>query len=139
MAAILLPGLSAIASRPSPLAGVVDYPTIQVVSRLTPRAGLDVMTSAVTAPLERQSARCRDLSRCRKARRRIGGNAASFTVPPPDAAEQEVQAAINAATNLLPPRPAELPIIAKSTRRPADYDACRHLKRDADDPCRVTW
>ena len=53
MAAILLAG--AIAYRLLPLSALpeVDYPTIQVVT-FYPGASPDVMTSSVTAPLERQ-------------------------------------------------------------------------------------
>src|ERR1700757_4848122 len=53
MAAIMLVGL--VASRFLPLSALpeVDYPTIQVVT-LYPGASPDVMTSSITAPLERQ-------------------------------------------------------------------------------------
>src|SRR5438046_4409290 len=53
MVAILLPGI--VAYRVLPLSALpeVDYPTIQVVT-LYPGASPDVMTSSITAPLERQ-------------------------------------------------------------------------------------
>src|SRR6201982_4259682 len=53
MVAILLAGI--VAYRVLPLSALpqVDYPTIQVVT-LYPGASPDVMTSSITAPLERQ-------------------------------------------------------------------------------------
>jgi multidrug efflux pump len=58
MVAILLAGW--VAWRQLPLSALpqVDYPTIQVVT-LYPGASPDVVTSSITAPLERSSGRCR--------------------------------------------------------------------------------
>lgn len=53
MAAILLAGIIGYRFLPVAALPEVDYPTIQVVT-LYPGASPDVMTSAVTAPLERQ-------------------------------------------------------------------------------------
>lgn len=53
MVAILLAGIIGYRALPVSALPEVDYPTIQVVT-LYPGASPDVMTSAVTAPLERQ-------------------------------------------------------------------------------------
>ena len=53
MVAILLAGLVAYRLLPISALPEVDYPTIQVKT-LYPGASPDVMTSAITAPLERQ-------------------------------------------------------------------------------------
>lgn len=53
MVAILLAGIVGYRMLPVSALPEVDYPTIQVVT-LYPGASPDVMTSAVTAPLERQ-------------------------------------------------------------------------------------
>jgi multidrug efflux pump len=81
----------------------IDYPTIQVVT-LYPGASPDVMASSVTAPLERQLGQMPGLSRMAST---SSGGASLITLTfaldlTLDIAEQEVQAAINAASNLLP-------------------------------------
>ncbi|MBI3560704.1 MAG: MdtB/MuxB family multidrug efflux RND transporter permease subunit [Gammaproteobacteria bacterium] len=103
MAAILLAG--SIAYRLLPLAALpeVDYPTIQVVT-LYPGASPDVMTSLITAPLERQFGQMPGLNQMSST---SSGGASVITLQfsldlSLDIAEQEVQAAINAAGNLLP-------------------------------------
>ena len=53
MLAILLSGLVAFRLLPLSALPEVDYPTIQVTT-LYPGASPDVMTSSITAPLERQ-------------------------------------------------------------------------------------
>src|SRR6266576_3982608 len=53
MVAILLAGMIAYKQLPVSALPQVDYPTIQVVT-FYPGAGPDVMTSSITAPLERQ-------------------------------------------------------------------------------------
>lgn len=53
MVAILLSGLVAYRMLPLSALPEVDYPTIQVTT-LYPGASPDVMTSSITAPLERQ-------------------------------------------------------------------------------------
>ena len=103
MVAILLSGI--IAYRLLPLSALpqVDYPTIQVVT-LYPGASPDVMTSSVTAPLERQFGQMPGLNQMSST---SSGGASVITLQfslalSLDIAEQEVQAAINAAGNLLP-------------------------------------
>jgi len=107
MAAILLAG--AIAYRLLPLSALpeVDYPTIQVVT-FYPGASPDVTTSSITAPLERQLGQMPGLKQMSST---SSGGASVITLQfsldlSLDSAEQEVQAAINAASNLLP---ADLP------------------------------
>src|SRR5258706_11448651 len=103
MVAILLAGL--FASRQLPLSGLpeVDSPTIQVVT-FYPGASPDVMTSSVTAPLERQFGQMPGL---RQMSSTSSGGASVITLQfnldmSLDVAEQQVQAAINAGSNFLP-------------------------------------
>jgi multidrug efflux pump len=103
MAAILLSGLVAFGFLPLSSLPEVDYPTIQVQT-LYPGASPEVMTSAVTAPLERQLGEMPGLSQMTSA---SSAGASVITLQfsldlSLDVAEQEVQAAINAANNLLP-------------------------------------
>jgi len=81
----------------------VDYPTIEVTT-LYPGASPDVMSTTVTAPLERQFGQMPGLNRMTSS---SAGGASVITLrfslgPSLDVAEQEVQAAINAGANLLP-------------------------------------
>ncbi len=103
MVAILLAG--AVAYRVLPISALpeVDYPTIQVVT-LYPGASPDVMTSSITAPLERQFGQMPGLNQMSST---SSGGASVITLQFSldlglDVAEQEVQAAINASSNLLP-------------------------------------
>ncbi|WP_445374977.1 MdtB/MuxB family multidrug efflux RND transporter permease subunit [Photorhabdus tasmaniensis] len=103
MMAILLAGIIGYRMLPVSALPEVDYPTIQVVT-LYPGASPDVMTSAVTAPLERQLGQ---MSGLKQMASQSSGGASVITLQfqltlPLDVAEQEVQAAINAASNLLP-------------------------------------
>jgi len=81
----------------------VDYPTIQVQT-LYPGASPDVTTSSITAPLERQFGQMPGLAQMSSA---SSGGASVITLQfsldlSLDTAEQEVQAAINAASSFLP-------------------------------------
>ncbi len=119
MAAILLAGIIGYRFLPVAALPEVDYPTIQVVT-LYPGASPDVMTSAVTAPLERQFGQ---MSGLKQMSSQSSGGASVVTLQfqltlPLDVAEQEVQAAINAATNLLPSDLPNPPIYSKVN--PAD-------------------
>ncbi|OBU11607.1 MdtB/MuxB family multidrug efflux RND transporter permease subunit [Morganella psychrotolerans] len=103
MLAILLAGIIGYRMLPVSSLPEVDYPTIQVVT-LYPGASPDVMTSAVTAPLERQFGQ---MSGLKQMSSQSSGGASVITLMfqlslSPDVAVQEVQASINAATNLLP-------------------------------------
>src|SRR4051812_33279162 len=119
MVAILLAGL--VAYRVLPLSALpeVDYPTIQVVT-LYPGASPDVVTSSITAPLERQFGQMPGLNQMSST---SSGGASVVTLQfdltmDLDAAEQEVQAAINAGGNLLPTDLPSPPIYSKVN--PAD-------------------
>ncbi len=103
MLAIFLAG--ALAYRLLPVAALpqVDYPTIRVLT-LYPGASPEVMNSAVTAPLERQFGQMSGLDQM-SSTSSAGASVISLRFSLDlelDVAEQEVQAAINAATNLLP-------------------------------------
>jgi multidrug efflux pump len=119
MIAILLVGIVAYRFLPVSALPEVDYPTIQV-STFYPGASPEVMTTAVTAPLERQFGEMPGLSQMSS----ISAAGASVTTLQfqlnlsLDVAEQEVQAAINAATSLLPSGLPAPPVYAKVN--PAD-------------------
>ena len=103
MLAIVLSGIIAYRLLPVSALPQVDYPTIRVMT-LYPGASPDVMTSAVTAPLERQFGQMPGLTQLAST---SSGGASVLTLRfnldiNMDVAEQQVQAAINAASNLLP-------------------------------------
>src|SRR6201993_2724329 len=119
MVAIMLSGIVAYTFLPLSTLPEVDYPTIQVQT-LYPGASPEVMTSSVTAPLERQLGQMPGLSQMTSA---SSAGASVITLQFSldlglDVAEQEVQAAINAANNLLPSDLPAPPIYAKVN--PAD-------------------
>jgi multidrug efflux pump len=103
MVALFISGL--IGYRLLPLSALpqVDYPTIQVVT-LYPGASPDVVTSSITAPLEKQLGQMPGLTEMLST---SSGGASIITLQfdldiSLDVAEQEVQAAINSAQALLP-------------------------------------
>jgi multidrug efflux pump len=124
MVAVLLVGGLAYRLLPVSALPQVDYPTIQVVT-LYPGAGPEVMTSSITAPLERQFGQMPGLSQMYSV---SSGGSSVITLRfilglRLDIAEQSVQAAINAAATLLPTdlpnppiynkvNPADAPIIS---------------------------
>ncbi len=119
MAAILLAGAVAFKFLSLSALPEVDYPTIQVQT-FYPGASPEVMTATVTAPLERQFGEMTDLNRMSSI---SSGGASVITLQfnldlGLDVAEQEVQAAINAAGNLLPSDLPAPPVYAKVN--PAD-------------------
>lgn len=119
MVAILLAGIIGYRFLPVSALPEVDYPTIQVIT-LYPGASPDVVTSAITAPLERQFGQ---MSGLKQMSSQSSGGASVVTLQfqltlPLDVAEQEVQAAINAATNLLPSDLPNPPVYSKVN--PAD-------------------
>jgi len=119
MVAILLVGILAFQFLPLAALPEVDYPTIQVQT-FYPGASPDVMTSSVTAPLERQFGEMPGLNQMSST---SSAGASVITLQfsldlSLDVAEQEVQAAINAAGNLLPSDLPAPPIYAKVN--PAD-------------------
>jgi len=119
MVAIMLSGIVAFRFLPLSALPEVDYPTIQVQT-FYPGASPDVMTSSVTAPLEVQLGQMPGLKQMSSV---SSGGASVITLQfdlalTLDIAEQEVQAAINAAGNLLPSDLPAPPIYAKVN--PAD-------------------
>ena len=119
MMAILLVGIVAYGFLPVSALPEVDYPTIQVQT-FYPGASPEVMTSSVTAPLERQFGQMPSLNQMSSV---SSAGASVITLQfsldlSLDIAEQEVQAAINAAGNLLPSDLPAPPIYAKVN--PAD-------------------
>jgi multidrug efflux pump len=119
MIAIVLSGMLAFRFLPVAALPEVDYPTIQVQT-FYPGASPDVMTSSVTAPLEVQFGQMPNLNQMSSV---SSAGASVITLQfgltiSLDVAEQEVQAAINAAGNLLPSDLPAPPIYAKVN--PAD-------------------
>ncbi|MEF9948307.1 MAG: efflux RND transporter permease subunit, partial [Comamonas sp.] len=103
MVAVLIAGILAYRLLPISALPEVDYPTIQVTT-LYPGASPDVMTSNVTAPLERQFGQMPGLDQMSST---SSGGASVINLRfslsmSMDVAEQQVQAAINAGSNLLP-------------------------------------
>jgi len=119
MVALALIGIVAYRFLPVSALPEVDYPTIQV-STFYPGASPEVMTTAVTAPLERQFGEMPGLdqmSSISSAGSSVITLQFSLTLSL-DVAEQEVQAAINAASGLLPTDLPAPPVYAKIN--PAD-------------------
>src|ERR1700758_5474022 len=119
MIAIMLAGLVAYHFLPISAPPEVDYPTIQIQT-FYPGASAEVMTTSVTAPLERQLGEMPSLEEMSSS---SSAGASIITLRFSlnlnlDIAEQEVQAAINAANNLLPSDLPAPPIYAKVN--PAD-------------------
>src|ERR1700756_5148743 len=103
MVALLLTGVLAYQFLPVSTLPEVDFPTIQV-STFYPGASPEVMTSSVTAPLEKQFGQMPGLNQMTSV---SSAGASVVTLQFDlnlnlDIAEQEVQAAINASGNLLP-------------------------------------
>ncbi len=119
MVALTLSG--AVAYRELPVSALpqVDYPTIQVLT-LYPGASPDVMTSSVTAPLERQFGQIPGMAQMTSS---SSEGCSIITLRfnlelNIDVAAQQVQAAINVASNFLPPDLPNPPIYTKTN--PAD-------------------
>jgi multidrug efflux pump len=119
MVAIMLSGILAFRFLPVAALPEVDYPIIQVQT-FYPGASPDVMLSSVTAPLEVQFGQMPSLNQMSSM---SSAGASVITLQfslsiSLDIAEQEIQAAINAAGNLLPADLPAPPIYAKVN--PAD-------------------
>jgi len=131
MVAILITGLLAYRMLPISALPEVDYPTIQVAT-LYPGASPEVVTSSVTAPLERQFGQMPGLAQMSST---SSGGASVITLRftldvALDVAEQQVQAAINAGSNLLPTdlpmpplyskvNPADAPVLTLAVTSPS--------------------
>src|SRR6476646_10146992 len=103
MSAILLAGIAGYRQLPVSALPQVEYPTIQVVT-FFPGAGPEVMASSVTAPLERQFGQVSGLKQMTSSSS-TGSSVITLQFDLDlsiDVAEQDVQAAINAASNFLP-------------------------------------
>jgi multidrug efflux pump len=119
MVGLLLAGITGYRALPVAALPQVDYPTI-VVSTQLPGASADTMASAVTTPLERQFGQMPSLAQMTSVSS-FGSSQITlqFTLDRDiDAAQQDVQAAINAASNLLPRTLPAPPTYSKSN--PAD-------------------
>jgi len=119
MVAILVVGAAAYIKLPISALPEVEYPTIQVRT-FYPGASPDVMSSAVTAPLERQFGQIPGLTQMTST---SSDGSSSIVLQFSlrlniDVAEQEVQAAINAAQSFLPTDLPVPPVYSKSN--PAD-------------------
>ncbi|HEX3758847.1 MAG TPA: efflux RND transporter permease subunit, partial [Kofleriaceae bacterium] len=115
----MLAGLTGYRTLPVAALPQVDYPTIVVATQL-PGASADTMASAVTTPLERQFGQMPSLAQMTSVSS-FGSSQITlqFTLDRDiDAAQQDVQAAINAASNLLPRTLPAPPTYSKSN--PAD-------------------
>ncbi len=119
MVAILVVGVAAYFTLPVSALPEADYPTIQVET-FYPGASPDVMSSSVTAPLERQFGQVAGLTQMTS----TSSDGSSVIVLQfalnlnIDVAEQEVQAAINVAQGYLPSDLPLPPVYSKSN--PAD-------------------
>src|ERR1044071_9595986 len=119
MAGILLIGAVAYKQLPVSALPQVDYSTIQVIT-FYPGAGPDVMASSITAPLERQFGEVAGLNQMTSTSS-DGSSVITLQFSLDlniDVAEQEVQAAINAASTFLPTDLPNPPIYSKVN--PAD-------------------
>src|SRR4026208_2177182 len=119
MISVLLVGIVTYYQLPVSALPQVDYPTIQVVT-FYPGASPEVMSSSVTAPLERQFGQVPGLKQITSSR-----SSGCSVIPHQfsldlsiDIAEQEVQAAINAGGTFLPRDLPNPPIYSKVN--PAD-------------------
>ncbi|MGA2449265.1 MAG: multidrug efflux RND transporter permease subunit [Polyangiaceae bacterium] len=119
MVGLLLVGLAAFTQLPVSALPQVDYPTI-VVSTYLPGGSADTMASAVTTPLERQFGQMPALTQMTSVSS-FGYSQITLQFDLDrsiDAAQQDVQAAINAASSLLPSQLPTPPTYSKSN--PAD-------------------
>src|SRR5438874_8618254 len=119
MVGVLLVGWVAFRQLPISALPQVDYPTIQVQT-FYPGASPEVMASSVTAPLERQFGQTPGLNQMTSTSS-FGSSMITLQFDLDlniDVAEQQVQAAINSASNLLPQGLPNPPIYSKIN--PAD-------------------
>jgi multidrug efflux pump len=119
MVGLLLVGLAAFTQLPVSALPQVDYPTI-VVSTYLPGGSAETMATAVTTPLERQFGQMPSLTQMTSVSS-FGYSEITLQFDLDrsiDAAQQDVQAAINAASSLLPTQLPTPPTYSKSN--PAD-------------------
>ncbi len=136
MIAILLVGLVGYSYLPLSALPEVDYPTIQVQTFL-PGASPEVMTSSVTAPLEKQFGQMPGLDQMSSV---SSAGASVITLQfdlslSLDIAEQEVQAAIQCRRQPLAAEPSGAAGLRQGEPgRRADYHAGDHVQHDAGRP-----
>src|SRR5262245_59593684 len=119
MIGLMLAGILGYRALPISALPQVDYPTI-VVSTAFPGASAETMASSVTTPLERQFGQMPSLAQMTSVSS-FGNSQVTLQFDLSrniDAAEQDVQAAINTAANLLPTQLPYPPSYSKSN--PAD-------------------
>ncbi len=119
MVGLLLAGITGYLALPVAALPQVDYPTIIVTTQL-PGASADTVASSITTPLERQFGQVPSLASLTSISS-FGSSQITlqFTLDRDiDSAEQDVQAAINAASNLLPKTLPAPPVYNKAN--PAD-------------------
>src|SRR5579864_1731644 len=115
MIGVALAGLLGYQQLPVAALPQVDYPTIVVATSL-PGASAETMASSVTTPLERQFGQMPSLAQMTSVSS-FGSSQVTlqFTLDRNiDAAQQDVQAAINAASSLLPRTLPVPPVYAKA-------------------------
>ncbi len=130
MVGLTLAGLVGFRALPISALPQVDYPTI-LVSTTLPGASADTMASSVTTPLERQFGQMPSLNQMTSVSSQGSSQITlQFELDRNiDSAEQDVQAAINAASNLLPrtlpapptyskANPADTPVLTLSVSSP---------------------
>ena len=115
MAGVVLVGFVAFRQLPVSALPQVDYPTIQIQT-FYPGASPDVMTSSITAPMEKQFGQVPGLTQMTSISS-FGSSLITLQFSLDlsiDVAEQEVQAAINAAATFLP---TNLPFLRSTAKR----------------------
>src|SRR6202042_2054462 len=119
MAGVVLVGFVAFRQLPVSALPQVDYPTMQIQT-FYPDASPEVMTSSITAPLEKQFGQLPGLTQMTSISS-FGSSLITLQFSLDlniDVAEQEVQAAINSATTFLPTNLPVPPVYNKTN--PAD-------------------
>src|SRR5580693_1085702 len=119
MAGVVLVGITAFRQLPVSALPQVDYPTMQIQT-FYPGASPEVVTSSITAPLEKQFGQVPGLTQMTSISS-FGSSLITLQFSLDlsiDIAEQEVQAAINSASSLLPQGLPTPPIYSKTN--PAD-------------------
>src|SRR5579864_6436051 len=119
MAGVVLVGFAAFRQLPVSALPQVDYPTIQIQT-FYPGASPEVVTSSITAPLEKQFGQVPGLTQMTSIST-FGSSLITLQFSLElsiDIAEQEVQAGINAATSFLPKDLPTPPVYSKTN--PAD-------------------
>lgn len=122
MVSVMFAGLLAMRAMPVSALPDIEYPTIQIVT-MYPGASPDLVTRVLTAPLERQLGQMPGLLNM-ASQNSAGASVITLRFGldlPLDVAEQQVQAAINAASSLLPTDLVAPPIYYKVN--PADVAA----------------